>query len=171
MAGKCLSLAGKHVYLPGFLYTCQAYASISLPGLLIYLPGFQLYSAQSTPPSPSLRVLLQPVCSTLATTATGSSASRGPARAPGVAALSLSSHLLCSCRLGTPKAGHHLGTRRDAMPPPLEEGEHARARVGERKQRRADAEFIDMRHGPRRGVRGVHVGKASSGESSSSPRV
>ena len=54
MAGKCLSLAGKHVYLPGFLYTCQAYASISLPGLLIYLPGFQLYSAiysaKSLPP-------------------------------------------------------------------------------------------------------------------------
>jgi hypothetical protein len=31
-----------------------------------------------------------------------------------------------------------------------------------------DAEFIDMRHGPRRGAHGVHVGKASSGESSSS---
>jgi hypothetical protein len=33
------------------------------------------------------------------------------------------------------------------------------------------AEFAEMRHGPRRGVHGVHVGKASSGESSSSPHV
>jgi len=73
--------------------------------------------------------------------------SRGPTRAPSVAALSLSSHLLCSCRLGTPKAGHHLGTRRDAPPPPLEEGEHARARVGERKQRRARRGVY--RHAPR----------------------
>ena len=137
MAGKCLNLAGKHVYLPGFSCTCQAYASISLPGTLIYLPGFQLYSAQSTPPSPCHPELLRPVYST-PTTATGSSASRGPALAPSVATLSLSSHLLYSCRLSTPKAGHptHLSPATRRRRRRLEEGKHARARVGEWKERR-----------------------------------